>query len=78
MNPDRAGRIPGSPDEWLCGIIAHGAALGNRLLDQYSPNFRFRELNPKEGSESVTNCHRLKLEAADGKKYLMLPNPWAF
>ncbi len=25
----------------------------------------------KEGSESVTNCHRLKLEAADGKQYLM-------
>ena len=24
----------------------------------------------KEGSESVTNCHRLKLTAADGKKYL--------
>jgi DNA-damage-inducible protein D len=24
----------------------------------------------KEGSESVTNCHQLKLEAADGKKYL--------
>lgn len=24
----------------------------------------------KEGNESVTNCHRLKLEAADGKKYL--------
>jgi len=23
-----------------------------------------------EGSESVTNCHRLKLEATDGKKYL--------
>lgn len=23
-----------------------------------------------EGSESVTNCHRLKLTAADGKKYL--------
>ena len=23
----------------------------------------------KEGSESVTNCHQLKLEAADGKKY---------
>ena len=23
-----------------------------------------------EGSESVTNCHRLKLKAADGKKYL--------
>jgi hypothetical protein len=24
----------------------------------------------KEGSESVTNCNRLKLEAADGKKYM--------
>ena len=24
----------------------------------------------KEGSQSVTNCHQLKLEAADGKKYL--------
>ena len=24
----------------------------------------------KEGSESVTNCHRLKLKAADGKRYL--------
>jgi len=24
----------------------------------------------KEGSESVTNCHQLKLKAADGKKYL--------
>ncbi|MCX5776689.1 MAG: Bro-N domain-containing protein [Candidatus Firestonebacteria bacterium] len=24
----------------------------------------------QEGSQSVTNCHRLKLEAADGKKYL--------
>lgn len=24
----------------------------------------------KEGSQSVTNCNRLKLEAADGKKYL--------
>ncbi len=24
----------------------------------------------KEGSQSMTNCHKLKLEAADGKKYL--------
>jgi hypothetical protein len=24
----------------------------------------------EEGSESVTNCQRLKLEASDGKKYL--------
>jgi hypothetical protein len=31
----------------------------------------------KEGSESVTNCNRLKLEAADGKKYLTdVASPW--
>ena len=31
---------------------------------------KLKERLKKEGSESVTNCHRLKLEAADGKKYL--------
>jgi hypothetical protein len=31
---------------------------------------KLKERLRKEGSESVTNCHRLKLEAADGKKYL--------
>ena len=31
---------------------------------------KLKEPLGKEGSESVTNCHRLKLEAADGKKYL--------
>src|SRR3989337_3515791 len=31
---------------------------------------KLRERLRKEGSESVTNCHRLKLEAADGKQYL--------
>jgi hypothetical protein len=31
---------------------------------------KLKERLHKEGSESVTNCHRLKLEAADGKKYL--------
>ena len=29
------------------------------------------------GSESVTNCHQLKLEAADGKKYLTDVDEWA-
>ena len=29
---------------------------------------KLKERLKKEGSESVTNCHRLKLEAADGKK----------
>src|SRR4030066_598273 len=31
---------------------------------------KLKERLGKEGSQSVTNCHRLKLEAADGKKYL--------
>jgi hypothetical protein len=31
---------------------------------------KLKERLKKEGSESVTKCHRLKLEAADGKKYL--------
>lgn len=31
---------------------------------------KLKERLKKEGNESVTNCHQLKLEAADGKKYL--------
>lgn len=31
---------------------------------------KLKERLKKEGSESVTNCHQLKLEAADGKRYL--------
>jgi hypothetical protein len=32
---------------------------------------KLKERLKKEGSQSVTNCHRLKLEAADGKKLLL-------
>ena len=31
---------------------------------------KLKERLKKEGSESVSNCHQLKLLAADGKKYL--------
>ncbi len=31
---------------------------------------KLKERLKNEGSESVTKCHQLKLEAADGKKYL--------
>ena len=31
---------------------------------------KLKERLKKEGSQSVTNCHQLKLEAADGKKYM--------
>jgi len=30
---------------------------------------KLKERLKKEGSQSVTNCHQLKLQAADGKKY---------
>ena len=42
--------------EYLQGARNYWKVLKNRLK--------------KEGSESVTKCNRLKLEAADGKKYL--------
>jgi len=32
---------------------------------------KFKERLNKEGSELVTKCHRLKLTAADGKKYFI-------
>lgn len=31
---------------------------------------KLKERLNKDGSQSVTKCHQLKLEAADGKKYL--------
>jgi DNA-damage-inducible protein D len=31
---------------------------------------KLKERLSKEGNQSVTNCHRLKLPAADGKSYL--------
>jgi hypothetical protein len=31
---------------------------------------KLKERLAKEGNQSVTNCHRLKLPAADGKNYL--------
>jgi len=31
---------------------------------------KLKERLGREGSQSVTNCHRLKLTAADGKNYL--------
>ncbi len=38
---------------------------------------KLKERLTKEGSQSVTNCHRLRLEAADGKGYLTdVANAW--
>lgn len=43
------------------------------LTDSIDPSAYWRKLKQrlkKEGNESVTNCHRLKLLASDGKRYL--------
>ena len=56
---------PGSSQSWI------------QVLTQ-QPDFqkarkywnKLKERLGKEGSQSVTNCHRLKLPAADGKCYL--------
>lgn len=43
------------------------------LTDSADPSAYWRKLKQrlkKEGNESVTNCHRLKLLASDGKRYL--------
>jgi len=43
--------------------------MANDVKDKVAAKVLKSWLN-KEGSESVTKCNRLKLEAADGKKYL--------
>lgn len=39
-------------------------------MDQWGAAKVLKNRLKKEGSESVTKCNRLKLELADGKKYL--------
>lgn len=58
-------------EEWFFSVADVCNALsGSQAKD---PNVYWRKLKQRlkaEGSEVVTNCHGLKLEAADGKKYL--------
>ena len=58
-------------EEWFFSVADVCNALsGSQAKD---PNAYWRKLKQRlkaEGSEGVTNCHGLKLEAADGKKYL--------
>lgn len=46
----------------VCGVLTESADAGAYWR-------KLKQRLKKEGSESVTNCHGLKLEAADGKKY---------
>lgn len=47
----------------VCGVLTDSVDAGSYWR-------KLKQRLKKEGSEVVTNCHGLKLEAADGKKYL--------
>ena len=57
---------------WFFSVVDIIAALLQQPNHQTARKYwnKLRERLKKEGCQSVTNCHRLKLEAADGKKYL--------
>ena len=59
-------------EKWFFSVVDIIAALVQQPDHQTARKYwnKLKERLKKEGSESVTNCHRLKLEAADGKKYL--------
>jgi hypothetical protein len=57
---------------WYFSVIDVVAVLIQQSDYQTARKYwnKLKERLKKEGSESVTKCHQLKLEAADGKKYL--------
>lgn len=59
-------------ETWFFSVIDIIQALTQQPDYQTARKYwnKLKERLKKEGSESVTNCHQLKLEAADGKKYL--------
>ena len=59
-------------EKWFFSVVDIIAALVQQP-DYHAARNYWKVLKNRlknEGSESVTNCNRLKLEAADGKKYL--------
>ncbi len=59
-------------ETWLFSVIDIVQVLTQQPDYQTARKYwnKLKERLGKEGSESVTNCHRLKLPAADGKSYL--------
>jgi hypothetical protein len=59
-------------ERWYFSVVDIIAALIQQPDHQTARKYwnKLKERMKKEGSQSVTKCHRLKLEAADGKKYL--------
>ena len=59
-------------ETWYFSVVDIIAALIQQPRHQTARKYwnKLKERLKKEGSQSVTKCHRLKLEAADRKKYL--------
>ena len=59
-------------ETWYFSVVDIVAALTEQTDFQKARKYwnKLKERLKKEGSQSVTNCHRLKLTAEDGKKYL--------
>ncbi|MFZ5562995.1 MAG: Bro-N domain-containing protein [Thermodesulfobacteriota bacterium] len=59
-------------DIWYFSVVDIIAALIQQPDYQTARKYwnKLKERLKKEGSQSVTNCHQLKLPAADGKSYL--------
>src|SRR3972149_4194015 len=59
-------------ETWYCSVVDIIQVLIQQPDYQAARNYWkvLKNRLTKEGSESVTKCNRLKLEAADGKKYL--------
>jgi len=59
-------------ETWYFSVVDIVQVLTDQPDFQTSRKYwnKLKERLKKEGSESVTNCHRLKLTAQDGKKYL--------
>ncbi|MBW2632261.1 MAG: Bro-N domain-containing protein [Deltaproteobacteria bacterium] len=57
---------------WLFSVVDIIAVLIQQSDYQTARKYwnKLKSRLKKEGSQSVTDCHQLKLEAADGKKYL--------
>jgi len=58
-------------ETWYFSVVDIVAALIQQPDYQKARKYwnKLKERLKKEGSQSVTNCHQLKLEAADGKRY---------
>jgi DNA-damage-inducible protein D len=59
-------------DTWFFSVVDIIQVLTQQPDFQTARKYwnKLKERLKKEGSQSVTNCHRLKLPAADGKSYL--------